>query len=128
MGRILITKKDALREAISEPKKDIATVLKEDFSEDFVQKMRNRIATSHFKYGPASIDFPEVCHAIGTALLEIATYYETGNTEYLVDAANYVMLEYMFPSLPEARFSATDSNKSPGHIKRVIKPWEVKKP
>lgn len=106
---------------------DIASILKRDFSEDFVQKMRNRIATSHFKYGWARDTFPEKGHAIATAQLQIITYYETGNIEHLIDAANYCMLEYMAPSLPHSHFEATDSHKSPGMVRRVIKPWEVKK-
>jgi hypothetical protein len=108
-----------------EKPKTVESILKRDFSEDFVQKMRNRIATSHFKYGWAKETFPDKGHALGTCMLEILSYYETGNLEYLVDAANYCLLEFKNPSLPYAHFEATDSHKSPGMVKRVIKPWEI---
>lgn len=41
-------------------------------------------------------------------------YRETGNTEYLCDAANYLMFEFMFPSHEKAHFRATDSKESAG--------------
>lgn len=92
-------------------------ILDEDFSEDFIQKMRNRVMTSHFKYGPARDSFKKV-NAVATAMLELVTYLETGNREYLVDAANYIMFEYMFPALPHSHFHAGDSHQSAGTVQR----------
>jgi hypothetical protein len=37
-----------------------------------------------------------------------------GNTEYLMDAANGLMIEFRFPQVPNASFKATDDGKSPG--------------
>ncbi|HUZ92414.1 MAG TPA: hypothetical protein VNG29_00245 [Candidatus Paceibacterota bacterium] len=37
-----------------------------------------------------------------------------GNTEYLMDAANGLMIEFTCPQVPGAAFAATDDNKSPG--------------
>jgi hypothetical protein len=37
-----------------------------------------------------------------------------GNTEYLMDAANGLMIEFHSPQVSKAKFKATDSNKSPG--------------
>ena len=34
--------------------------------------------------------------------------------EFLVDIANFAMLEYMFPSFDDAKYTGTDSDKSPG--------------
>ena len=39
-------------------------VLSRDFSEDFVQKMRNRIVVSHYKYGWMKDTYPELADAI----------------------------------------------------------------
>lgn len=41
-------------------------------------------------------------------------YAETGNTEFLVDAANFAMIEFMLPSHPNAFFEGTDDDQSPG--------------
>ena len=46
----------------------------------------------------------------------IAKYKETGNTEYLADAANYLMFEFMFPQVAGAHFKATDSDESAGVV------------
>lgn len=35
--------------------------------------------------------------------------FERYNTEYLLDAANYLMFEFMYPQHPKAHFRATDS-------------------
>lgn len=41
-------------------------------------------------------------------------YEKTHNTEYLVDVANFAMLEFMFPSFKDSSYIPTDSDKSPG--------------
>lgn len=40
----------------------------------------------------------------------------TGNTEYLLDAGNYAMFEYMYPQHEKAHFRATDSSESAGIV------------
>lgn len=39
-------------------------------------------------------------------------YIEMGNTEFLCDAANYLMFEFMYPQHEKAHFRATDSSES----------------
>lgn len=83
-----------------------------DFSEDFVQKMRNRMETSLHKYGRvkdnrAKIDFVE---NIKTRLRK---YEETGNTEWLIDAANFCMMEFELPAHQQAHFRPTSSVEAP---------------
>lgn len=39
----------------------------------------------------------------------IAKYKETGNTEFLADAANFAMIEFMYPSIKGAKYNPTDS-------------------
>ena len=41
-------------------------------------------------------------------------YLETGNTEWLIDIANFAMIEFMYPSVSGAAFRGTDSDESPG--------------
>jgi hypothetical protein len=48
----------------------------------------------------------------------ISKYLATGNTEWLIDAANYCMIAFMHPVHPDAHFRATDSGESPGRAMR----------
>lgn len=54
--------------------------------------------------------------AMPTALLCMKKYEETGNTEYLVDAANYLMFGFMYPQHTNAHFRATASEESAGLV------------
>lgn len=99
-----------------------------EFSEMFVQYMANRMGISFFKYGPVSEAYPSKVDAIATMKEKIKLYeeggavkgkqIEPGNTEYLIDAANYAMIEFMYPKSPLAFFKATDSDGSTGRTWR----------
>lgn len=90
---------------------------KEDYSEEFDRLRRNRVEVSHYKYGSVRRNYREGnIDALATLEKCIRKYRETGNTEYLCDAANYCMFEYMFPQIPGARFRATDSSESAGIV------------
>lgn len=95
---------------------DPEQVLKQDFSEDFVQKMRNRIVVSHYKYGWMKDTYPELADAIACLEERLALFKKTGNKEHLVDVANFAMIEFMYPRHPDARFKGTDSDVSPGLV------------
>ena len=58
--------------------------------------------------------YPELAKAIDSAEERLRLYRETGNTEWLVDLANFAMIEYMHPSHPQAHFRATGGDESPG--------------
>jgi hypothetical protein len=94
-----------------------------EFSEEFAQGMADRMAVSFFKYGYAKnaagkVDF------IKSMQMRLDLYLHggktkggdvgPGNTEYLMDAANFLMMEFMHPSVPGAHFTPTDSSGSPG--------------
>ena len=53
--------------------------------------------------------------AIATAELCIEAFKKDGNTEHLVDAANYLMFRFMFP-MPGESFKATDDSSSVGTV------------
>ena len=89
----------------------------EDYSERFDALRRNRVEVSRYKYGPAHKNFQTgLVSAMGSMRLCVEKYEETGNTEYLCDAANYLMFEFMFPRHPQAHFRATDSGESAGIV------------
>ncbi len=92
----------------------MSTILQTEFSEPFVSLMKNRMEVSFHKYGPIKEGFPHKVDAISSLTARLREYAKTGNTEYLVDAANFAMIEFMLPRHPQAHFEGTDDNGSPG--------------
>jgi len=86
---------------------------------EFHQAMLDRMATSYFKYGTMAGAAEAGVDQIESALKRIERYRETGNTEWLADVANMVMMEFHHPQHPEAHYRPTDSTESPG---RALKP------
>lgn len=89
-------------------------ILKRDFLEEFVKKMKNAIEMSHYKYGWASKTYPELAQAYKCAAERLEAYIKTQNKEYLIDVANFAMLEYLYPAFKNAHYTPTDSDKSIG--------------
>lgn len=89
-------------------------ILKRDFSEEFVTKMKNSIELSFYKYGYSSKTYPELAQAYKSIRKRLELYEETHNTEYLIDIANFAMLEFKYPSFKDSKYEPLDSDKSPG--------------
>lgn len=87
-----------------------------EFSEEFVNGMRNRMAVSFYKYGPIAEAYPHKVDAVGSLAVRLERYAETGNTEWLMDVANFCMIEFMHPRHPSAHFQGTDDDASPGRV------------
>lgn len=85
-----------------------------EFSLEFVQGMADRMATSYFKYGLVADAYPQKVNALKSMQARVEKYLKTGNTEFLMDAANFLMIEYMRPSVEGAKYEPTDSKASPG--------------
>lgn len=82
-----------------------------ELSGEFLQGMADRMAVSFHKYGSvgaADIDFA------ASIRQRIEKYQETGNTEWLMDVANFAMIEFMVPQHADAHYRPTDSDESPG--------------
>lgn len=90
---------------------------KTEFSEDFVSGMKDRVAVSYHKYGPVSEAVAHGANFVEALQTRLDKYRDTGNTEWLMDVANYAMFEFMYPSHKSAHFRATDSDESPGKAK-----------
>jgi hypothetical protein len=89
-----------------------------------IEMMGTRMAFSQEKYGDLEKNYPEPKSAMATAMQRIGMYYETGNTEHLLDAANMLVIESIFPSHDEAYFTAEGSEASPGLVaKTEEKTW-----
>ena len=89
--------------------------LPDHYSLEFHQGMFDRMAMSYFKYGLSAESIAKT-DPLATALSKIADYQRDGNTEWLMDAANYLMIEFMFPSHPDAHFRVTDGDESKGYM------------
>lgn len=91
-------------------------ILKTEYSPKFDELRKNRMVQSYTKYGPASKNYGEGrVDAIGSLELCLEKFKKTGNTEYLVDVANYAMLRYMH-QMPGEFFKATSSEESAGVV------------
>lgn len=93
-----------------------------EFSQQFTQGMLDRMGVSFFKYGLVEEAYPEKVKALRVADDEadcslegrLKRYRDTGNVEWLMDVANFAMIEFMHPRHSEAHFRATDSDESIG--------------
>lgn len=90
---------------------DLAKLKQTEWSSQFEQLMRNRLVMGAFRYG--TFEDKAKLRTDPWNLLEPVTskvekYQQTGNTEYLVDAANYLLLAFEFDPHPLKHFLALD--------------------
>lgn len=91
-----------------------AEILDKEYSVEFDMRRQNAILVSYHKYGPSKENFKKgMVDAIGSLKKNLKKFEETGNTEYLIDIANYAMFRYMYPQGNES-YRPTDSNESAG--------------
>lgn len=90
--------------------------LKSQISEKFIQGMVDRMFMGYYRYGPIEKTFPNKVDALGCLQLRLKKYEETGNTEWLIDGANFLMIEFIRPKHPNAHFQPTEDDQSPGGI------------
>lgn len=89
-------------------------ILNKEYCWEFDEKRKNAILVSYHKYGPSKENFKKgMVDAIGSLKKNLKKFEETGNTEYLVDIANYAMFRFMYPQGNES-YRPTDSNESAG--------------
>lgn len=78
-------------------------------NQEFIQLMKNRLMIGHFRYG-LKVEQGARYDTVQALQARLKLYVETGNTEYLVDLANFCMLEFQDPAHPNAHFEAGDDN------------------
>jgi hypothetical protein len=74
--------------------------------------------TSEYKYGDVYDNYPKKVDALRSMESAVERYHVTHNTEYLLDAANFLLIEATCPRYRDASFVATDSDKSAGLSKK----------
>ena len=103
---------------------DFDPLLETEYSKKFDEIRKGLVLQSYYKYGKASRIFVSGnVDAIGSLKKCIEKFEETGNLEYLADAANYCMFRYMFPQEKEF-FKHADSGESAGIVGMSVKEIE----
>lgn len=87
-----------------------------EFSEVFIQGMIDRMGVSFYKYGKVDEAYPLYIDALASMRDRVKKYKETRNSEYLIDAANFLMIEFMCPSLEDVDYKPTDVDGSIGRV------------
>ena len=91
------------------PDESLAT----EYSAQFDVLRMNRMVHAFFKHGPVVTNNEHgLIDSVKSLEAWLAMYKRTGNTEYLVDVANFAMVEFMQPQHPQAHFDAMDDGKS----------------
>lgn len=91
-------------------------VPKSEFYAGFVVDMVRYMMVSYHKYGLVAEAYPEKFDALADVRTRISKYRETGEFNFLVDAANFCMIECMHPRLQGAHWGRNDDDNSPGRV------------
>lgn len=75
------------------------SALEVQWSDEFIRYQKNRIIVGFCRYGFLGTD---KLGFIGRLEQKLSLYKQTGNMEYLVDIANYAMLEFISPANSKA--------------------------
>jgi len=94
---------------------ELKVITPSECSLKFHQGMVNRMEVSFHKYGKV-MDAKGKIDEIACLEKRLQKYKETGNTEWLMDVANFAMIEYMHRGTEF--FRSTDSDESPGLVHR----------
>lgn len=105
---------EAIKSAIHEHMLSAGVPITE-FDPEFVVRMVNAMMVSFHKYGRVADAYPLKFDASSDVRARMAKYRPTGNKHYLVDAANFAMIEAMHPG-PErnAVWGGNSAADSPG--------------
>lgn len=88
---------------------DLTQIKQENVDDTFIEHMTNAMIMSAFKYGKVNEYASNA--ALDKMQQELSMFIEDGNTEHMVNIANYAMIRYMFPKEGES-YHGTDSDKS----------------
>ena len=108
--------------AVVQPKYSMSSLERSEWNPYFERLMRNRLIMGALRYG--KLDDPDKCKNYD--LLEaiedrVKRFRETGNTELLVDIANFALLEFTCGKHPLKHFNALDSGAGNKHHVRKLK-------
>lgn len=84
----------------------------------FAELMAERMHEKKLEYGPLADRFPSKVHALDTAIQRLDQYISTGNIAHLIDAANFIMIEFTLPSHPIAHLQPLGPGDTPEQVLR----------
>jgi hypothetical protein len=90
-------------------------VPEDQVSKEFLQGMLDHMIVGFHNYGHTHRTHNKA-DSIKCLCLRLKKYRETHNTEFLMDAANFCMMEFMVPKDPRAFYAPTTKKESPGAI------------
>lgn len=98
---------------------DIDKLAKEQMSSRFVELMTNRMVMGTLRYGRWQDNKKNGTRydRVGSIRKRLQLFEETGNSEYLVDIANFAMIEFEISDHPNLHFSPKDDDGE--HVKRI---------
>lgn len=77
----------------------------------FHERMGAAMKCSHFKYGPLRNAYPHKVDAIAELKERLRLYERTQNADYLVDVANFAMIEFALPAREGYHDTPTDGGE-----------------
>ena len=86
-------------------------ILSTEWDYRFEELQKKAMIMSFYKYGAMSKNHSKEDNhmdAVANLKKRLEMYEKTGNTEFLVDVANFAMIEFKYPHHPEAHFKGTD--------------------
>jgi hypothetical protein len=94
----------------------IEKLMETEYDEHFDDLRKQAMMMSHYKYGSVkdTYEVHKTAKAIGSLEMRLLKYKQTGNIEFLVDVANFAMIEFMYPQHKNAHYRTTSSQESPG--------------
>ena len=97
---------------LPQPKHSFEELQRTEWSPTFEQLMRNRLIMGALRYGTLEEKRhrPVPYDLIGAIKSKIELYDRTGNLEYMVDIANYCLLEFELGDHPTRHFEALDNH------------------
>ncbi len=81
-------------------------ILLDEAQDGFTRLMHHRMIMGRLRYGKSMRRKPGKDYASACARMRL--YEETGNQEHLVDAANFLRLEFRHPTHPKAHWNPQD--------------------
>lgn len=81
----------------------------------FIQGMLNRMAVGFHNYGHMR-RYENKSNSLKNVKIRLEKYEQSHNTEFLIDAANFTMMEFVKPGFEDAFFKSTTKEESPGVI------------
>lgn len=110
--------RDRLESCLKPPilKPDLDTLRQTQWSPEFETLMRNRLVMGAMRY-EVFVDKKKAGYDyLSSVEHRLSEYKRTGNTEFLVDAANCILLEFVFGEHPNKHFHAIDDGV---HVSKV---------